>query len=91
VPGDQFVLWNVFAWHSFDSRVGVLSNRTPTNAELAAGAPVLKLILDLFACARVVAVGRIAASQLPSAERVRHPASGGSALFRRQIASLLLV
>jgi hypothetical protein len=38
---------------------------------------------------RFVAVGRIAASQLPSAARVRHPASGGAALFRQQIASLL--
>jgi hypothetical protein len=91
VPGDRFVLWNVFPWHSFDSRVGMLSNRTPTNAELAAGANVLKAFLDLFASARVVAVGRVAASQLPSAARVRHPASGGAALFRRQIASLLLV
>ena len=36
------------------------------------------------------AVGRLAASQLPSAACVRHPASGGSALFRRQIASLLV-
>jgi uracil-DNA glycosylase len=91
LPGDQFVLWNAFPWHSFDSRVGMLSNRTPTNAELTASAPVLKAFLDLFACARVVAVGRVAASQLPSAASVRHPASGGSALFRRQIASLLLV
>jgi len=89
VPGDQFVLWNVFPWHSFDSRVGMLSNRTPTIAELAVGAPALKVFLDLFACARVIAVGRVAASQLPLAPCVRHPASGGSALFRRQIASLV--
>jgi uracil-DNA glycosylase len=91
VPGDQFVLWNAFPWHSFDSRVGMLSNRTPTNAELATGASVLKVFLELFASARVIAVGRIAASKLPSAACVRHPASGGSALFRGQIASLLLV
>jgi hypothetical protein len=89
LPGDEFVLWNVFPWHSFDSRVGMLSNRTPNNAELAAGAPVLKVFLDLFASAHLVAVGRVAASQLPSAASVRHPASGGSALFRRQIASLV--
>jgi len=91
VPGDQFVLWNVFPWHSFDSRVGMLSNRTPKSAEVAAGVPLLKVFLDLFASARVIAVGRVAASQLPSAACVRHPTSGGSALFRRQIASLLLV
>lgn len=54
-------LWNAFPWHSFDSRVGMLSNRTPTNSELATGASVLQVFLDLFACARVVAVGRVAA------------------------------
>jgi hypothetical protein len=87
--GDEFVLWNVFPWHSFAPRRAMLSNRMPTPAELTASAPVLKSFLSLFAGARVVAVGRLAASQLPSAACVRHPASGGSVLFRRQIASLL--
>ena len=86
---DEFVLWNVFPWHSFAPRFGMLSNRMPTAWEVTASAPVLKAFLSLFANARVVAVGRVAASQLPSAACVRHPASGGSALFRRQIASLL--
>lgn len=88
--GDEFVLWNVFPWHSFAPRLGMLSNRMPTNAEVAAGAPILNTFLSLFAGVRVVAVGRVAASQLPSAVCVRHPASGGSVLFRRQIASLLV-
>ena len=90
MQGNEFVLWNVFPWHSFAPRLSMLSNRTPTHAELAASAPVLKAFLSLFPGARVVAVGRLAASQLPSAACVRHPASGGSALFRRQIASLLV-
>jgi hypothetical protein len=89
--GHEFVLWNVFPWHSFVPGVGMLSNRMPTNAEVAASAPVLSAFLSLFAGARIVAVGRVAASQLPSAARVRHPASGGSALFRRQMTSLLVV
>lgn len=88
---DEFVLWNVFPWHSFAPRFGMLSNRMPTTGEVRASAPVLKVFLSLFASARVVAVGRVAASQLPSAACVRHPASGGSALFRQQIASLLVV
>ena len=88
--GNEFVLWNVFPWHSFAPRLSMLSNRMPTHAELGAGAPVLKALLSLFPDARVVAVGRLAASQLPSAACVRHPASGGSVLFRRQIASLLV-
>ena len=88
--GNEFVLWNVFPWHSFAPRLSMLSNRMPTHAELGAGAPVLKAFLSLFPDARVVAVGRLAASQLPSTACVRHPASGGSVLFRRQIASLLV-
>ncbi|HEV8554641.1 MAG TPA: uracil-DNA glycosylase [Casimicrobiaceae bacterium] len=93
LPGDRFVLWNAFPWHSFDPRAGLLSNRTPTKAELAAGMPVLDAFLDLFPCECVVAVGRLAQSQLgglsASVECVRHPASGGAALFRKQIGAIV--
>jgi hypothetical protein len=69
LPSDRFVLWNAFPWHSFDPRVGMLSNRTPTKTELAAGTPVLGAFLDLFPCERVVAVGdwrnRNLAARLP--------------------------
>src|SRR6266436_3825874 len=88
----QFVLWNAFPWHSFDSRRGMLSNRTPTSSEQFAGIPVLKAFLDLFPCHEVVALGRIAAAQLKDLEAcahyVRHPASGGARLFRHQIAKI---
>jgi len=90
---DQFVLWNAFPWHSFDSHRGMLSNRTPTKSERSAGIPVLKAFLDLFPCGEVVALGRIAAVQLKdldvSAHYVRHPASGGAKLFRQQIAEIV--
>jgi uracil-DNA glycosylase len=93
VPADGFVLWNVFPWHSFHPRTGLLSNRTPTPAELLAGVPALEAFVDLFPCECVVAVGRLAEAQLASLavkiERVRHPASGGAALFRRQIAAIV--
>jgi hypothetical protein len=90
---DQFVLWNAFPWHSFDSRRGMLSNRMPNKSERAAGLPVLKAFLELFPCDHVLALGKIAAAQLEelnvNAHRVRHPASAGATLFRTQIAKIL--
>ena len=90
---DQFVLWNAFPWHSFDSRRGMLSNRMPNKSERTAGLPVLKAFLELFPCDQVVALGKIAAAQLEKlnvdAHCVRHPASGGARLFRQQIAKIV--
>ncbi len=90
---EQFVLWNAFPWHSFDPRLGMLSNRMPTKAERSAGLPALKAFLDLFQSDNVVGLGKIAASQLEelkvAAHCVRHPASGGAKLFRLQIAKVV--
>jgi hypothetical protein len=91
---DQFVLWNAFPWHSFDSRRDMLSNRMPNKYERAAGLTVLRVFLELFPCEQVVALGKIAAAQLEKlnveAQCVRHPASGGARLFRQQIANVLV-
>jgi hypothetical protein len=90
---EQFVLWNAFPWHSFDPRRGLLSNRTPKKSERAAGLTVLKAFLELFPCDQVVALGKIAATQLEelnvNADCVRHPASGGAKLFRQQIGRIV--
>src|SRR5207248_7563172 len=90
---DQFVLWNAFPWHSFEPHRGILSNRTPNKSEGSAGLPVLKAFLELFPCEQVVALGKIAATQLEKldvdAQYIRHPASGGAKLFRQQIAALV--
>jgi uracil-DNA glycosylase len=90
---EQFVLWNAFPWHSFDSRVGILSNRTPTKSERPAGLPVLSAFLDLFSYNKIIALGNVAASQLKELNvemhLVRHPASGGAKLFRQQIAKIV--
>lgn len=88
----EFVLWNAFPWHSFDLRSGMLSNRMPTKSEQAAGLPVLSAFLGIFRFQQVIVLGKIAASQLEKmkirATCIRHPASGGARIFRRQIASL---
>jgi hypothetical protein len=89
----EFVLWNAFPWHSFNPRRGMLSNRMPSKAERSAGVSVLQAFLDLFSSNEIVALGRIAASQLEDlgvdAHYIRHPASGGGKLFRQQIAKIV--
>ena len=89
----QFVLWNAFPWHSFDSRRGMLSNRMPNESERAAGLPVLEAFLELFPCDQVAALGKVAADQLEllnvNAHCIRHPASGGARLFRQQIVKVV--
>jgi uracil-DNA glycosylase len=93
VVPDEFVLWNAFPWHSFDPHRGLLSNRMPNKSEQLSGRPVLKAFLELFACEQIVALGKIAAAQLKElgvdAHCIRHPASGGAKLFRRQIAQVV--
>jgi uracil-DNA glycosylase len=90
---EQFVLWNAFPWHTFDSRRGMLSNRMPNKSERASGLSVLEAFLDLFPCYEIVALGNVAASQLVElnveTDRVRHPASGGAKLFRQQIGTIV--
>jgi hypothetical protein len=93
VQPQQFVLWNAFPWHSFDSRRGMLSNRMPTRKERSDSLSVLKAFLKLFPCNRIVALGKVAAAQLEElgckADCTRHPASGGAKLFRQQIGRTL--
>jgi len=90
---EQFVLWNAFPWHSFDSRRGMLSNRMPNKSERSAGLSVLEAFLDLFPRDAIVAMGNVAAWQLKKlnieTHRVRHPASGGAKLFRQQIEKIV--
>lgn len=89
----SIVLWNAFPWHPYQPEKGLLSNRTPTDAELAAGHQVLRTLLSLGDFEQVVAVGEKSFSQLQQlqikAEKVRHPANGGAGKFRIQMAELL--
>jgi uracil-DNA glycosylase len=89
----EFALWNTFAWHPYDPRRGLLSNRRPTKAELAAGMPVLRNFLGCFDEVLTIAVGRIAAERLAAlgvaCPGVRHPAQGGSREFRGQLRELI--
>lgn len=93
VRPEEFVLWNAFPWHSFNPRRGMLSNRVPNKSERSAGLAILEAFLNLFPCDEMVALGKVAASQLKElnveSRPVRHPASGGAKLFRQQIGMIV--
>lgn len=92
LAGQEWVNWNTFAWHPFEGRA--LSNRTPTRAELEAGAPVLERFLALFPGVPVVSVGEKARGKLcelgvEALAAVRHPAYGGATEFGEGIGRVL--
>jgi hypothetical protein len=89
---ERTVLWNAFAWHPFKPG-DPYSNRAPTRDELEAGRAVLDGVLDAFASARIVAVGKVAERTLRNLGRqpdatVRHPSMGGANEFRAGLAAL---
>lgn len=87
------VLWNAFPWHPYQPKKGLLSNRTPTDVELADGHRMLRQMLNLGQFKRIVAVGEKSFTQLQQLKiasvKVRHPANGGAGKFRSQMLELL--
>jgi hypothetical protein len=86
------VLWNAFALHPMKG--AWLTNRTPTPAELRLGKPLLEQFLSMFPNAKTIAVGDVSKRVLGNlgvtiAGKVRHPANGGTAQFREEVAELL--
>jgi len=54
---ERTILWNALPMHPF--RLGEpASNRTPSDAELMQGAPAMRLLVEVFPNAKVIAVGR---------------------------------
>ncbi len=84
----QFILWNAFPWHPFNPEKGMLSNRTPTHAELTAGVSILKRLLSLTGPVKIIAVGEKSKAAMRQAGigavKVRHPANGGASKFKYQ-------
>jgi uracil-DNA glycosylase len=84
------VLWNVVPAHPH--RPGEpLSNRTPSAAELRAGAEVLGELIERLVPRAIVAVGRSAERALGELGQtvdacLRHPANGGATAFRAGLA-----
>jgi len=90
---ERTILWNALQLHPH--RPGELwSNRTPTTVELAYGEPALRILMEAFPLARIVAVGKKAEFLMLSmgitlAAAVRHPANGGATAFAAGMESLL--
>jgi uracil-DNA glycosylase len=78
------LLWNAFPFHPHAAG-NPHSNRMPTAAELAIGAPFIERLLRLFPIERVVAIGNQAAASLSRLGiehvKVRHPSQGGKRKF----------
>jgi uracil-DNA glycosylase family 4 len=71
----------------------MLSNRTPTPAEIKSGLKILNNFIEIMRPRRIVAVGEKASILLTEAglahAKVRHPANGGAGKFRDQFAALI--
>lgn len=86
------VLWNALQMHPHKPG-NVRSNRTPTDKELALGTPAMRILVEAFPHAKLIAVGRKAELLLgqmgiATAGQVRHPANGGATAFAEGLALL---
>lgn len=90
---ENTILWNALQMHPHKPN-DVWSNRTPTPTEVTLGAEALRILVQAFPSAMLVAVGRKAQDLLGQqgiscAGSVRHPANGGATQFAEGLASLL--
>ena len=90
---ERTILWNAMQLHPY--RAGELwSNRTPTPQEIKLGEPAMRLLIEAFPQAKVVAVGKKAEGLLVEMEikvagAVRHPANGGATEFASGLQALM--
>jgi hypothetical protein len=86
----KVVHWNALAWHPYDPKKGLLSNRTPEVAEFSQGERVLGKFLELFPSAHVIAIGKKSSAVLSRlgviSRPVPHPSYGGASKFRAAMA-----
>ena len=90
---ERTILWNAVQLHPYKKDTP-WSNRTPTPDEVALGEPALRLLIEAFPKAKIVAVGKKSDGLLrdmgivPIAA-VRHPANGGATLFAAGMKALM--
>ncbi len=89
---EEFLLWNIFPFHPHQ-KGAPLTNRTPTEAELADGLWFAKSFLALAGPVKIFAVGKKSEETLRAAGYdvigLRHPANGGARQFREGLLAAL--
>jgi hypothetical protein len=83
------VLWNLVPTHPRKDGLPH-TNRTPTRAEMRAGEPFTRSLLDVLEPRYVGAIGLVAARALgPDVPVIRHPSHGGAVIARASLRALL--
>ncbi len=90
---ERTILWNAMQLHPYRAD-NLWSNRTPTPEEIRLGESALRLLVEAFPSARIVAVGKKSEGLLremgiPIAGSVRHPANGGATEFAAGLKDLM--
>ncbi|GAB1232959.1 uracil-DNA glycosylase [Ferrigenium sp. UT5] len=90
---ERTLLWNAMQLHPHRADTP-WSNRTPSPEEIALGEPAMRLLLEAFPLAKIVAVGKKAEGLLAGmgvkvAGAVRHPANGGATEFAKGLQALI--
>lgn len=86
------ILWNIFPFHPYKGD-NLLTNRTPSTAELDVGIEYAKMLLQLVPDMKIVAIGQKAANTLQrygvDCLAVPHPSMGGANRFKEAAAKIL--
>ncbi|MDP1996131.1 MAG: uracil-DNA glycosylase [Gallionella sp.] len=90
---ERTILWNALQLHPHRPD-NLWSNRTPTPFEMSLGEPALRILIEAFPSAKIIAVGKKSEGLLyemgiPTAGSVRHPANGGATEFAAGLKNLM--
>lgn len=90
---ERTILWNAMQLHPHRPD-NLWSNRTPSPEEIALGEPAMRMLIEAFPKAKIVAVGKKAEGLLTEmgvevTGAVRHPANGGATGFSLGLQALI--
>jgi hypothetical protein len=90
---ERTILWNAMQLHPHRAD-NLWSNRTPTPQEIKLGEPAMRMLVEAYPQAKIVAVGKKAEGLLSdmgirTAGTVRHPANGGATEFAQGLQALI--